>query len=109
MFAEIGCGAKTGGGRKARKTVGSIRGETRVAAQSCLGQLSPTFQPIPKVERSVLIGVGQAATSVEITWEQGPDCRSGSTYGTSQCYGLSSGTWHRHYTVVGLEAHRFLW
>jgi len=36
--------------------------------------------PFPYVERSILIGVKRKyapATSVKITWEQGPDCSSG--------------------------------
>ena len=50
-----------------------------------------TFQPIPRQDRSVLIGVGLAATSVEITRERGPReaCTSGSTCGISRCYGLA--------------------
>ena len=86
--------SKNGGGRKAHKTVGSIRGETRVAAQSCWGQLSPTFQPVPKVERSVQIGVGQDATSVEITWEQGPEPV------LSEVEGLQVGLNVRHQSVL---------
>ena len=75
----------------------------RFAAQRDRLRLWRTFQPTRQEGRSIPIGVGQAATSVEITWEREPDCTSGSTCGTSQCYGLSSGTWHRYYTVVGLE------
>ncbi len=48
--------------------------------------------------------VGQAATSVEITREQEPDCSPGSTCRTSQGYGLSSGTWHRYYTAAPMAA-----
>ena len=71
-----------------RKLMGVIEGglargtqnrrlDSRGAHASPLGpalyQLWRTFQPVPQEGRSILIGVGQAATSVEITREREPD------------------------------------
>ena len=76
----------------------------RASPLSLRPRLWLTFQPIPKEGRSILNGVGQAATSVEITREREPDCSPGSTCGTSQCYGLSSGTWRANHTPTLLES-----
>ena len=77
-----------------------------IAARSCVLSVVAHVPARSQEGRSILIGVGQAATSVEITREQGPDCSSGSTCGTSRCSGLGSGTWRAHHTPIRLWSAR---
>ena len=75
-------------------------------AQSTLFRMGVPPNPFPYVTCSVLIGVEtyakhMLATSVGITGEQGPDCRSGLKISTSQCSGLAFGRHCYNHTANG--------